>query len=95
MLLLFVAYYNAIHVVAHGFNRYRLPVMPVLFLLAAWGWRPGADAAEATPVRRGLALAAAAILLASVLPSLVTQWQHSAYGLGAPRADAAQECPSL
>mgnify|MGYP001263648161 CR=1 FL=1 len=40
LLLLFLAYYNAIHVVTHGFNRYRLPVMPVLFLLAGWAWRP-------------------------------------------------------
>jgi len=94
LLLLFVAYYNAIHVVAHGFNRYRLPVMPVLFLVAAWGWRPGRAAAEATPVRRGLGLAAAAVLFASVLPSLAAQWQHCAYGLIAPREDAAAECPS-
>jgi hypothetical protein len=94
LLLLFVAYYNAIHVVAHGFNRYRLPVMPVLFLVAAWGWRPGPNAAEATPVRRGARLAAAAVLLASLLPSLATQWQHCAYGLAAPREDAVAECPS-
>jgi hypothetical protein len=94
LLLLFVAYYNAIHIVAHGFNRYRLPVMPVLFLVAAWGWRPGPDAAVATPVRRGARLAVAAILLASVTPSLLTQWTHCAYGIAAPREDAASECPS-
>jgi dolichyl-phosphate-mannose-protein mannosyltransferase len=94
LLLWFVAYYNAIHVVAHGFNRYRLPVMPVLFLVAAWGWRPGGDAAEPTPVRRGVRMAAAAVLLASVLPGLAAQWQHCAYGLVAPREDATAECPS-
>jgi len=94
LLLLFLVYYNAIHVVTHGFNRYRLPVMPVLFLLAAWGWRPGRDAAEATPLRRGVGLAVAAVLFASVLPSLAAQWQHCAYGLAAPREDAAAECPS-
>jgi hypothetical protein len=91
LLLLFVAYYNAIHVVAHGFNRYRLPVMPVLFLLAAWGWRPGADA---PPRRRAAATAAGLVLLASVAPSLATQWRHCAYGLAAPGEDAAAECPS-
>jgi len=84
-LLLFLAYYNAIHVITHGFNRYRLPVMPVLFVLAAWGFRPPGDA----PVRRGLALAAAAILIASVAPSLAEQWTHCAYGLVAN-----PECPS-
>ena len=89
-LLLFVAYYNAIHVVAHGFNRYRLPVMPVLFVLAAWGWRP----APAAPVRRVAAVVVAAILLASVAPSLSLQWRHCAYGLVDAREDAAQECPS-
>jgi hypothetical protein len=89
LLLLFVAYYNAIHIVAHGFNRYRLPVMPVLFLVAAWGWRP--PAVEAIPMRRGLALAAAAVLLASVLPSLAGQWTHCAYGL-VTHVEA--ECPS-
>lgn len=94
LLLLFVAYYNAIHIVTHGFNRYRLPVMPVLFLVAAWGWRRGSDSAVAAPVRRGLALAAGAVLLASVLPSLATQWRHCAYGLVPPRQDAAAECPS-
>ena len=31
----FLVYYNLIHVVTHGFNRYRLPVMPVVFLFAA------------------------------------------------------------
>jgi hypothetical protein len=94
LLFLFVAYYNAIHVVLHGFNRYRLPVMPVLFLVAAWGWRPGPERAAAAPVRRGLGLAAAAVLFASVLPSLAVQWQHCAYGLLAPREDATTECPS-
>jgi hypothetical protein len=91
LLLLFAAYYNAIHVVAHGFNRYRLPVMPVLFLLAAWGWRRGAGAA---PRRRPAAMVAGMVLLASVAPSLATQWRHCAYGLAAPREDVAAECPS-
>ncbi len=51
LLLLFLAYYNAIHVATHGFARYRLPVMPVVFLFAAWGFtswrspeRPSLDA---------------------------------------------------
>jgi hypothetical protein len=31
----FLVHYNLIHVVTHGFNRYRLPVMPVFLLAAA------------------------------------------------------------
>jgi hypothetical protein len=89
-LLLFVAYYNAIHVVAHGFNRYRLPVMPILFLLAAWGLRPDANA----PVRRAAAAVAAIVLALSVAPSLSLQWRHCAYGIVDAREDAARECPS-
>jgi hypothetical protein len=94
MLLLFLLYYNAIHIVAHGFNRYRLPVMPVLFLIAAWGWRPDASAVPATPIRKAARLAVAAVLIASVTPSLLTQWTHCAYGIVPPAADAAAECPS-
>jgi hypothetical protein len=94
LLLVFVAYYNAIHVVAHGFNRYRLPVMPVLFLIAAWGWFASKNAVTVTPVRKGLAIAAGIVLLASVLPSLATQWRHCAYALAPPRVDASAECPS-
>jgi len=103
LLLLFVVYYNAIHVVAHGFNRYRLPVMPVLFLMAAWGLRRAKDARDAkdakdasapSPLRRGMVMGLAAVLVASVLPSLFLQWRHCAYGFVAPRGDAAAECPS-
>ncbi len=35
MLLGFCAYYNLLHVVTHGFARYRLPIMPVVFVFAA------------------------------------------------------------
>jgi len=35
LLLGFLAYYNLIHVVTHGFSRYRLPVMPIVFCVAA------------------------------------------------------------
>ena len=93
LLLLFLVYYNAIHVVAHGFNRYRLPVIPVLFVIAAWGYRPE-RAVPVTPLRRGLAIAAACVLLASVAPSLATQWRHCAYGTVDLPANAAEECPS-
>ena len=33
-----LVFYNSLHVVTHGFSRYRLPVMPIVFMLAAAGW---------------------------------------------------------
>jgi hypothetical protein len=38
LLLTFAVYYNLLHVVSHAMDRYRLPVMPVLFLLCGVGW---------------------------------------------------------
>jgi Dolichyl-phosphate-mannose-protein mannosyltransferase len=73
LLLGFLAYYTLLHVATHGFARYRLPALPVLFVFGAAGvaqwyqgsWRtPGAG-------RRALALVVALILGASVAASLV------------------------
>ena len=50
LLLGFLAYYNLIHVATHGYARYRLPVLPVLFILAGWTWtRWRARTREAIP----------------------------------------------
>jgi hypothetical protein len=38
LLLLFFIYYTALHVVAYGADRFRVPVLPVLFVFAAFGW---------------------------------------------------------
>jgi hypothetical protein len=87
LLLLFLAYYNLIHVVTHGFNRYRLPVMPVVFLLAAsaWvAWREGGPGLARG--RRVLAAALGAVMLACVVPSLRVHAQHPAFGLGPDEA---------
>ena len=69
LLLLFLVYYNALHVITYGQDRFRLPVMPVLFYAAgeAWaGWRTGTLPPK-TPARRallvGLVLLAAAVVL--------------------------------
>jgi 4-amino-4-deoxy-L-arabinose transferase-like glycosyltransferase len=62
LLLLFLAYYQALHVVTLGHPRLRLPVLPVVFVFAAaafWGTRDGSLAW--TPLRR---VAAALLLLA-------------------------------
>jgi hypothetical protein len=73
LLVFFLVYYNAIHVVTYGQDRFRLPVMPVLFLAAgeAWtSWRAG-TIPSLTPGRRvlmaGLALLAAAVVLPGFL----------------------------
>jgi hypothetical protein len=82
LLLLFLLYYNAIHVVTHGFNRYRLPVMPVVFLLAAAAWAAWREGRLAlTRPRRAVAVAAALVLALCVAPSLRTHAHHPAFGL--------------
>jgi hypothetical protein len=63
LLLGFLVLYNLLHVATHGFARYRLPIMPVLFLFAGHafaGWR-ARQLPAFTPARR---LVAAALLLA-------------------------------
>jgi hypothetical protein len=87
LLLLVLGYYNAIHVVTHGFNRYRLPVMPVVFLLAAGAlvaWR--ARDLHLTRGRRVLAVVLGAVMLACVAPSLRVHAHHEAFGLGPDEA---------
>jgi hypothetical protein len=69
LLLLFLVYYNALHVVTYGQDRFRLPVMPILFYAAgeAWaGWRTSTFPTLTTARRAllaGLALLAAAVVL--------------------------------
>jgi 4-amino-4-deoxy-L-arabinose transferase-like glycosyltransferase len=104
LLLAFLLFYVLLHVAAHGYPRYRLPVMPALFLVAAHGavaWR--ARPRPATPRARLLAAAAAGLVLAlSVAPSLAgwirNPWPPPWFeGLGieperdAPAGDEAQE----
>ena len=73
LLLLFFVYYNALHVVTYGQDRFRLPVMPVLFLAAgeAWtAWRAGTFP-SLTPARRALLLGLALLTAAVVLPGFL------------------------
>jgi 4-amino-4-deoxy-L-arabinose transferase-like glycosyltransferase len=89
LLLSFLAYYNLIHVVTHGFNRYRLPVMPIVFLLGAAAlsaWREGR--LELTPRRRALAAALGLGFALLVAPSLRRHAAHEAFGLQHPAAAA-------
>lgn len=94
LLVGFLVYYNLIHVVTHGFARYRLPIMPVVFLIAGLGWAAWRDGDLARMRGRGRALVAALALIitAILVPSFRLNLGHPAYGLadtgGPPGADA-------
>lgn len=83
LLLGFLAYYNLIHVVTHGFARYRQPVLPVLFLFAGAAWVALRSRPLPRPTRaRAIAAAlAGAVLLLSLVPSLRSHLGHPAFGL--------------
>lgn len=73
LLLLFVAYTNAIHVATFASDRFRLPVMPVLFLLAAEAWTRWREGAlTMSPLRQALAWALGVGMTLLVLPGLVS-----------------------
>ena len=80
LLLLFLLYSNAIHVVTHGFARYRLPAMPVVFLVAAWGLCAPAAERPGSRSRRVLAAVMALALLLCLGPSLRKTAAHPAFG---------------
>jgi 4-amino-4-deoxy-L-arabinose transferase-like glycosyltransferase len=102
LLLGFLVFHNVLHVVTHGFARYRLPVMPVLFVVAAAAfvaWRSG-ELRLAGPRRlaAGILLALAVLLVA---PSLRNAALHPAYDLREPlelryprTGEPAQESPT-
>jgi hypothetical protein len=81
LLLLFLIYYNLLHVATHGFARYRLPIMPILFVFASWAiaeWRSRRLPALGA-WRTALAAALAVALVASVVPSLTSDWAEPSY----------------
>jgi 4-amino-4-deoxy-L-arabinose transferase-like glycosyltransferase len=71
LLLGFLVFYVLLHVASHGYPRYRLPSLPVLFLVGAHGWV--AWRSRPRPARRHLLAAAltAAVLALAVAPGLV------------------------
>jgi 4-amino-4-deoxy-L-arabinose transferase-like glycosyltransferase len=94
LLVSFLAYYNLIHIVTHGFARYRLPVMPVVLLIAGVGWtawRQG-ELARMSARSRAAAAVVAAVLALILIPSFRLNLEHPAFGLtdtgGPPGADA-------
>jgi hypothetical protein len=83
LLLGFLAYYNLLHVVTHGYARYRLPALPVVLMVAAAGAVALRSRTAPEPSRRRLAVAftVAAALVLSLVPSLRLQARQPAFGL--------------
>jgi hypothetical protein len=82
LLVGFLAYYTLLHVATHGYARYRLPVMPVVFLLGALGAHTlsAGRPAKMSPGRRVTVATVALTLLLSLLPSLHLLADHRALG---------------
>ena len=104
LLLGFLVYYVLLHVATHGYPRYRLPSLPVVFLFAAHGAVALASRprpASGRPGRR-LAAVAAVVLALSLAPSLVTwatrpwppPWFANAEGEGAADPATGHEAPA-
>jgi len=95
LLLGFLVCYNGLHVVTHGFARYRLPVMPVVFLFAAAGFVAWRDRALSTATgRRAAAAALALLLLLCLIPSIRMNLGHPAFGFVDQAEPAVQEPPA-
>ena len=82
LLLGFLGYYNLLHVATHGYARYRLPALPVLFLVGAAALvvlrnRPWP---RPSPSRRFAAAAAGVALVLSLVPSVRLLVDHRALG---------------
>jgi len=83
LLLVFLVFYNLLHVATHAFARYRLPIMPVVFVVAAYAfveWRAGRYPVL-SPRRRALAGALALVFALLVTPSLRDRFADPARGL--------------
>jgi 4-amino-4-deoxy-L-arabinose transferase-like glycosyltransferase len=76
----FLGYYVLLHVVAYGFPRYRLPILPAVFLFAAAGWIAWREGTLLPgPGRRILAGALAGGLALSLVPGYAENVAHPAF----------------
>jgi hypothetical protein len=89
LLLGFLLFYLLLHVASHGYARYRLPVLPILFLVGACGWTAWGRA-SVTALRRLVAVVAALVLAASLAPSLAS-WFTDPWMERAVRPEAGEE----
>jgi hypothetical protein len=85
LLLLVIAFFVLLHTATMGFSRYRLPVMPALFVVAAFSLVARSEGAP--PLRGARALAAlvlALAFLACLAVDLPAQLREPAFGLARP-----------
>jgi 4-amino-4-deoxy-L-arabinose transferase-like glycosyltransferase len=87
----FLIYYTLLHIVTHGYARYRLPSLPVVFLFACVGFT--SRGAPGAPRRTALALAVAVVLLVSLVPSFRLNAEDPAFGLAAPAPPVPEASP--
>jgi len=98
LLLLFLVFYNSIHIVTHGFARYRLPALPVVIVVAAaaWAaWREGSYPRLGRS-RKLLAASLALALAVTLVPSFRINAREPAFGLPwlrTPPASPGQPAP--
>jgi hypothetical protein len=80
LVVAFLFYYVLLHVVAYGFPRYRLPILPAVFIVAAAAW-VGARERTLLPGRgrRVLAYVLAGALAAALIPSYAENVAHPAF----------------
>jgi hypothetical protein len=92
LLLGFLVLYNLLHVATHGFARYRLPIMPVVFCVAARALALLVTRAypRLSTARRVLAVGLALGFAVTIVPSLRDNLSDPAFGL-ADQQDAARE----
>jgi hypothetical protein len=93
LLLAFLCLHNLLHVATHGFARYRLPVMPVVFVVAGWafaGWRAGSYPAL-TARRRALLAGLAIVFAVTLFPSLRGRLTGKGLGFGDQQDSARDE----
>jgi 4-amino-4-deoxy-L-arabinose transferase-like glycosyltransferase len=91
LLVGFLLYYNLLHVATHGYARYRLPVLPVLFLVAgsafvAWRAR---EIPALSRRRKAVGVVAAVVLALALVPSF-RGWMADRT-LGAPEHESPEE----
>ena len=95
LLLLLLVVYNGMHVATHGFARYRLPVLPVVFLVAAAAWALQRERRypRLGPRRQALAAVLAVAVLLTLIPSFKLNLEHPAFGLTRAEPPASQGSP--